>query len=108
LTGDFVTPRSGEHAGELGPWSHIPRAFGVDPRSTGVKIFFLAFGLLYLAALVAFLLRRPGARPVLVACAAVALLYLPLGTLASAGALGLLFALRPRGGASARRARRPS
>jgi hypothetical protein len=108
LTGDFVTPRSGDHAGELGPWSHIPRAFGVDPRSTHVRLFFLGFGLAYLAALAAFLLRRTGAWAALAACAAVALLYLPIGTLASAGALGILFTLRPRGGASAPRSGRPS
>jgi hypothetical protein len=32
--GDYVTPRSGAHAGQLGPWHHVVSAVGVAPRST--------------------------------------------------------------------------
>jgi hypothetical protein len=35
--GDYVTPRSGEYAGRLGPWATLVSAMGLDPRSTGVK-----------------------------------------------------------------------
>jgi hypothetical protein len=93
VTGDFVTPQSGPYAGQLGPWTVIPSAFGIEPRSTAVKAFFVVFGLVYLAALGAFLLGRTGARGVLTACAGVGLLYLPVGTLTSAAVLALLATL---------------
>lgn len=90
ITGDYVTPESGEYAGQLGPWAAPLRFAGIEPRSTGVKVFFVAFGLTYLAALAAFLRNRKRSRPVLIACAAVALLYLPFGTLLSAAVLAIL------------------
>ena len=94
IRGDFVTPRSGEYAGQLGPWAHIPRAAGLDPRSIGIRLGFLFFGLGYLAALAAFLFRLPGARPLLLSFAMVALLYLPFGTITSLILLAVLFSLR--------------
>ena len=96
LTGDFVTPSSGDYAGQLGPWAEIPRSLGIDPRSLAVRVFFLAFGLLYLAALVAFLRRRPGSWLLLAGCATVALLYLPFGTLTSLATLAILATLPRR------------
>lgn len=90
VTGDYVTPKSGEYAGQLGPWAAPLRLAGIDPRSTAVKIFFVVFGLTYLAALAAFLRNPMRSRSLLAACAAVALLYLPFGTLLSAAVLALL------------------
>lgn len=95
VTGDFVTPPSGEYAGQLGPWAAIPRAAGIDPRGVVVEVFFVAFGFAYLAALAVFLAGRRGGRGAVAAGAVVALLYLPFGTLASLGVLALL---RRRGG----------
>ena len=94
IRGDFVTPKSGEYAGQLGPWAHIPRAAGLDPRSTGMKLGFLLFGLGYLAALAAFLFGLSGTPRLLMSFATVALLYLPFGTLTSLIVLALLFSLR--------------
>lgn len=94
IHGDFVTPTSGEYAGQLGPWARIPRGAGLDPRSTEIKLGFLLFGIGYLAALGAFLFRLPAARPLLLSFAAVALLYLPFGTLTSLVVLTLLISLR--------------
>lgn len=90
-TGDFVTPQSGEYAGQLGPWAAIPRAVGIDPRGDGVKVFFVAFGIAYLAALGVFVAGRRGGRGALAAGAAVALLYPPFGTMASLAVLALLW-----------------
>jgi hypothetical protein len=94
-TGDFVTPSSGPHAGQLGPWTLVPRSLGLEPRSVSVKAFFLLFGLIYLLALAAFLLRRKGSWYSLVGCAIIALLYLPVGTLTSIASLVVLVTLRP-------------
>ena len=95
VTGDFVTAASGDHAGQLGPWASLLGSLGLDPRDTGVKVFFLAFGLTYLGVLVAFLRGQRRARRPLIACAAVALLYLPFGTMTSAFALWLLLRRPP-------------
>jgi hypothetical protein len=97
ITGDFVTPGSGQYAGQLGPWATVVRSIGVDPRAHSVKMLFLIFGLLYLAALAAFLLRRQGSWLLLVGCSALALLYPPFGTLSSLVVLAVLATLRSRG-----------
>lgn len=34
LVGDYVTPRSGPYAGQLGPWARLVSAVGIEPRST--------------------------------------------------------------------------
>jgi hypothetical protein len=96
ITGDFVTPSSGPYSGQLGPWATLLEAVGLEPRSLGVKIFFLLFGIVYLSALGAFLLRFDRSRLVLAACAVVALLYLPIGTASSALVLAVLATTRPR------------
>ncbi len=41
ITGDYVTPKSGEHAGQLGPWSSVVSAVGITPRSTAMKLIFV-------------------------------------------------------------------
>jgi GNAT superfamily N-acetyltransferase len=94
ITGDFVTPSSGEYAGQLGPWAAIPRAFGLQPRSLGVKTIIAVFGVAYLVALGLFLLHLRGAWLLLVCLTGVVLLYLPFGTLAGLAVLGILVTLR--------------
>jgi hypothetical protein len=32
ILGDYVTPKSGEYAGRLGPWSILVKAIGIEPR----------------------------------------------------------------------------
>ncbi len=79
--GDYVTPDTGAHAGQLGPWSEVVQAVGISPRSTGMKIIFVSYGLIYLGMTVAFLRRTPGARQGMVIVALLGLWYLPFGTL---------------------------
>jgi hypothetical protein len=42
--GDYVTPRTGPYAGQLGPWRLVVGAVGLDPRGTPMKLGFVAFG----------------------------------------------------------------
>ena len=56
VIGDYVTPKTGQLAGTLGPWSRVVEAAGIDPRSTLMKSMFLTYGLTYLGATAAFLL----------------------------------------------------
>ena len=90
LKGDYVTPQTGPNAGQLGPWSLVARAVGLDPRSTMVKALHLTLGLAWLGALGLSSLRPAAGWWALAACAVGTLWYLPLGTLLSLVELGLL------------------
>jgi hypothetical protein len=104
VVGDFVTPSSGDYAGQLGPWASLLSGLGVDPRSLGAKALHVAGGGLWLAAAVACLRsRRPPPR-LLTAAALASLWYLPFGTLGGFVALVLVVT---RGPATARDVRAP-
>jgi hypothetical protein len=90
-TGDYVTPKSGPSAGQLGPWSKVILAVGLDPRSTLVKSIFVFQGAVTLALLVCFLLRAPWAAKALKIAAIAGLWYLPVGTVVNIIVLVLLF-----------------
>ena len=91
VAGDYFTPSSGEHAGQLGPWSGLVAWAGIDPRGTGMKLVFVALGVAWLAGLVAFARRTPWAGRVLSVLGLATIWYLPFGTL-----LGLLVAVLAR------------
>jgi hypothetical protein len=44
VVGSYVTPSSGDHAGELGPWARVVSAVGIPPASTGMKAGFVLLG----------------------------------------------------------------
>jgi len=96
--GDYVTPTSGPRAGQLGPWSRVVSALGLDPRSALIKWLHVALGLTWLFAAVLFLLRPSSLGWWAILGAGIASLwYLPLGTLLSAVVLALLWtpAIKP-------------
>lgn len=86
--GDYVTPRTGPYAGQLGPWHYVVEKVGIDPRSTAMKIIFVVFGVAWLVTAVAFARRAAWARPALMTIAVFSLWYLPVGTACSALVLG--------------------
>lgn len=47
VTGDFVTPGSGAHAGRLGPWAGLLSGIGPDSRSLLVKCVFVGYAVAY-------------------------------------------------------------
>ncbi|GAB4327245.1 MAG: hypothetical protein Kow0074_22480 [Candidatus Zixiibacteriota bacterium] len=81
VTGDYVTPSSGDHAGQLGPWSSVVSAVGIPPRSTVMKAIFVIYGALWLGVLVGFVMRQSWAGKALLVAAIGSLWYLPFGTL---------------------------
>lgn len=85
VTGDYVTPNSGERAGQLGPWSEVISAIGLQPRSTAMKLIFVIYGALWLAVLTGFISRQPWGPMAMLIAAIGSLWYLPFGT-----ALGLV------------------
>ena len=80
IVGDNVTPRSGPYARQLGPWSRVVSAAGIDPRSTLIKSIHLGLGLAWLVVAVCFARGLPWARQGMLVCSALGLWYLPFGT----------------------------
>jgi hypothetical protein len=80
IVGDYVTPRTGQFAGQLGPWSGVVETVGIDPRSAFMKVSFLIYGLAYVAVTAAFLLSASRAWRALLTVAVLGLWYLPFGT----------------------------
>ena len=90
IAGDYLTPTSGPYAGQLGPWSRVVSAIGIEPRSTLMKMIFVVFGIAWLLAIVAFLRRAGRSVAILCTLAVLTLWYLPVGTVV---AIALLIAL---------------
>ena len=90
IVGDYVTPRSGPHAGQLGPWSRIVSALGFEPRSTVIKCLHLFLGIAWLVALIVFVRRPASGWWAVPGCAAASLWYVPVGTLVSVVVMALL------------------
>src|SRR5215217_6792065 len=90
VVGSYLTPRGGDHAGELGPWSRAVAAIGIPPESTGMKAVFVALGLLWLALAAALALGGSWAWPVGIVLAVGTLWYLVPGTVLSVLVLVLL------------------
>ncbi len=95
ITGDYVTPRSGPYAGQLGPWAKLFESVGLDPRSRLAMGIHLGLGVVWCGVIVAFLARFRWAWRAMLVCAALALWYLPFGTLLGLATIGLL--LSPSG-----------
>ena len=96
--GDYLTPSKGEYAGQLGPWSRLVEAVGVDPRSTGMKVAFAVIGNIHLLAAVMVVTGvSPAAGWLALRAAVLGLWYLPFGTVGSVIVLILVTttALRP-------------
>ena len=88
--GDYVTPASGAHAGQLGPWSHVVSALGFAPRGTFIKILHVVLGMAWLAAATLCVVRPAAGNWPLACCAVATLWYLPFGTILSLLVLALL------------------
>jgi hypothetical protein len=94
VVGDYITPKSGPHAGQIGPWQHVVRAVGINPRGRPMMAFFSLYGLVWLGIAVAFGLGRPWAPNAMLVAAVGALWFLPIGTVLSIAQIALLIAAR--------------
>lgn len=90
LVGDYVTPRHGPHAGQLGPWHRVVGALGIPPRSTAMKCIFLGQGLAWLAILACWLAGATWGRGAMLVAAALSFWNLVAGALLGAVILLLL------------------
>jgi hypothetical protein len=94
IVGDFVTPRAGEYAGQLGPWSGLARAVRIEPRSTLMKLIFIIYGAAGISMAACYALGYPWARTGMLIIAVLGLWYLPFGTISN---LLVILLLRLRG-----------
>jgi hypothetical protein len=95
IVGDYVTPSSGEYAGQLGPWSRLVSAVGIPPRSTLMKAIFVGYGLIWLLITAAFAFSNaPWTWYAMFLAALFSLWYLPIGTAFGLLQLILLLILR--------------
>ena len=92
--GDYVTATSGPWAGQLGPWSKIVSAVGLNPRGTPVKLLHVFCGAGWLIAAVCVAANVSCARWVALTFGLCTLWYLPIGTAGSAVVLFLLWYFR--------------
>jgi hypothetical protein len=90
VLGDYVTPQSGQYAGQLGPWAKVVTAIGIEPRSTLMKSIHFALGLAWIVMAICFALRLPWAWSGMLVCAVLGLWYLPFGTILSVTQIILL------------------
>lgn len=90
IVGDYVTPKSGEYAGQLGPWSNLVKAVAIEPRSTLMKSIFVTYGLIALAIVVCFVFGLSWAHTALIIVGVLGLWFLPIGTITNLIAVILL------------------
>lgn len=90
VTGRYVTPDGVTY----GPWTHVVEALGLVPDSHPVRAIFVLSGLVWLAALVDYARRRPGARRRLCVLSVLSTWYLTVGTLHCLLILALLHGVR--------------
>lgn len=94
ILGDYVTPQTGEYAGQLGPWANLVQTIGIEPRSTLMKLIFVIQGIATMTIIVCYILYKPWARTAPLAAMLLGLWYLPIGTLVNIMALILLLLTR--------------
>jgi hypothetical protein len=90
IVGDYVTPTSGSRGGQLGPWSRIVSAVGLEPRSTFIKCVHICWGIAWLVAMAIFAVRPASGWRLAFCCAVATLWYLPIGTVVSIIIIALL------------------
>jgi hypothetical protein len=96
MVGDFITPKSGPYAGQVGPWRHLVQRVGLDPRGTPMKAIFTVYGWAWLLVGIAFAAGAPWSWGAMLVAAAGSLWFLPFGTLCSLAQIVLLVGLRAR------------
>lgn len=81
LIGDYVTPKTGTYAGQLGPWAGLLSKVGINPRSTAVKALHVAAGVAWLLGAYSLLTGAEWGAMVLWTAAFLSIWYVPFGTL---------------------------
>lgn len=83
VVGDYLTPREGAHAGQLGLWSRVVTVLGFEPRSTWIKSLHVVLGAAWIGSALEFRVSPAAGWWMVFACAVSSLWYLPAGTVLS-------------------------
>jgi hypothetical protein len=89
-TGDYIRPKAGQHAGQLGPWSKAVSTIGINPEGTPMKVIFVLWGLAGLYITYAFLQNKPWAWQAMLVFNIASLWYAMMGTMSSVIQIALL------------------
>ena len=95
MIGDYIRPSAGEYAGQLGPWSGLVEATGMDPESGSMKLLFVVWGIAGLFVTGCFFRQLPWSRRGMMLMSISSLWYLVPGTVLSAVQIILLLSMRP-------------
>lgn len=94
VKGDYIRPSSGEYAGQLGPWTRLVKAVGIEPESSLMKSIFLLWGIVGLVLTACYMLGLPWAWKAMLVLNIFSLWYLWMGTASSILQLVLLTIIR--------------
>ena len=81
IVGDYVTPKKGRHAGQLGTWSRLARGIGIDPRSNLMKSILLTYGVVYVLVMLLYVSGIAYSNWLLAIIATLGFWYWPFATL---------------------------
>lgn len=96
IVGDYVRPETGEYAGQLGPWSYVVSAIGINPESDLMKSIFLLWGTVGLVLMVSYAMGIRKSANALLLFNIASLWYLVAGTISSIIQVILLLIIRSR------------
>jgi hypothetical protein len=88
--GSYITPSSGEHAGQLGPWTRPVGVVGIRPESTAMKLIFVVLGMLWVVTGIGVAVQASWVWPLGLVLSVATLWYLIPGTVVSLLVLVLL------------------
>lgn len=94
ITGDYIRPKTGEYAGQLGPWTKLVEKIGIEPMSTLMKSIFILFGVVGLIITICFALNMTWAWKAMMIYNICSVWYLFFGTASSILQLILLVIIR--------------
>lgn len=94
ITGDYIRPADGDYAGQLGPWTKIVTAIGIDPMSTLMKSIFLIIGIYGIVATLCFAFNAQYGWKLLLVFSILSIWNLMFGTISSALVIILLLIWR--------------
>jgi hypothetical protein len=90
IVGDYVTPKSGDYAGKLGPWANLLQRIGIRPRSALAKALHVLAGAAWLLSAAGLWMQAGWWRMGMAAAAVLSLWYLPFGMLGAIIVLAIL------------------
>jgi len=83
VKGDYIRPKKGEYAGQLGPWSKLAQRLGIHPLSSLMKSIFILWGVAGLSVAIYFALYPAPAWYAMLVMNILSLWYLWAGTMSS-------------------------